>query len=113
MLGNAVLFLLTSLGVGLFISTISQTQQQAMMSSFFFAMPCFMLSGFEFPIHNLPPAVQYMSLLNPLPILCRDRARDFPEEDGYSGAVPQTLALTVYGLAVMRLSALRFRKRLD
>ena len=62
----ALLFLMTSLGAGLFISTISHTQQQAMMSSFFFSMPAFMLSGFAFPIRNMPLVVQYLSYLNPL-----------------------------------------------
>ena len=52
------LFLLTTLGVGLFISTICRTQQQAMMSSFFFFTPAFMLSGFAFPIRNMPLPVQ-------------------------------------------------------
>jgi len=64
--GCTVLFLLSTLGVGLFISTISQTQQQAMMASFFFFMPAMLLSGFAFPIRNMPPSVQYMTLLNPL-----------------------------------------------
>ena len=61
-----MLFLLTTLGAGLFISTISHTQQQAMMSSFFFSMPAFMLSGFTFPIRNMPEVVQYLTYLNPL-----------------------------------------------
>ena len=64
--GCSLLFLLSTLGVGLFISTISQTQQQAMMSSFFFFMPAMLLSGFAFPIRNMPPAVQYLTYLNPL-----------------------------------------------
>src|SRR2546425_12492780 len=49
----AVLFLMTSLGAGLFLSTISNTQQQAMMASFFFSTPPFMLIGFAFPIRNM------------------------------------------------------------
>jgi ABC-2 type transport system permease protein len=59
-------FLLTTLGVGLFISTISRTQQQALMSSFFFFMPAIMLSGFTFPIRNMPEPVQILTYLNPL-----------------------------------------------
>ena len=62
----AALFLMTSLGAGLFLSTISQTQQQAMMANFFFSMPAFMLSGFAFPIRNMPVVVQYLTFLNPL-----------------------------------------------
>jgi len=52
------LFLLSTLGVGLFISTVSRTQQQAMMTNFFFILPFFMLSGFVFPIANMPQVVQ-------------------------------------------------------
>ena len=61
-----VLFLFTTLGAGLLMSTISNTQQQAMMTSFMFATPAFMLSGFAFPIRNMPVVVQYFTYLNPL-----------------------------------------------
>ena len=60
------LFLLTTLGIGLFISTISATQQQAMMTTFFFILPFFMLSGFVFPISNMPIVVQWLTFLDPL-----------------------------------------------
>ena len=93
LLANAVLFLLTSLGAGLFISTISQTQQQAMMSSFFFAMPCFMLSGFAFPIHNMPIAVQYLTYLNPLRYFVEIVRGIFLKGTGIAVLWPQTLAL--------------------
>jgi ABC-2 type transport system permease protein len=62
----ACLFLLSTLGVGLFISTVSATQQQAMMTTFFFMLPFFMLSGFVFPIVNMPVVVQWLTYLNPL-----------------------------------------------
>ena len=58
LLPASLLFLLTTLGAGLFISTISRTQQQAMMATFLFFQPFFMLSGFTFPIRNMPMAVQ-------------------------------------------------------
>ena len=60
------LYLLTTLGCGLFISTISQTQQQAMMSTFFFFFPAMLLSGFAFPIESMPVPVQWLTLVNPL-----------------------------------------------
>ena len=60
------LFLLSTLGIGLFISTISATQQQAMMTTFFFILPFLMLSGFVFPIANMPEVVQWLTYLNPL-----------------------------------------------
>ncbi len=60
------LFLLSTLGIGLFVSTISATQQQAMMTTFFFIVPFFMLSGFVFPIENMPLVVQWLTYLDPL-----------------------------------------------
>ncbi len=64
--GASCLFLLTTLGAGLFLSTVSDTQQQAMMGAFFFFQPAFMLSGFTFPIRNMPELVQWLTYLNPL-----------------------------------------------
>ena len=61
-----LIYLLTSLGVGLFISTISSTQQEAMMSTFLFYFPAVLLSGFIFPIANMPKIVQYFTYFNPL-----------------------------------------------
>ena len=113
LLAGAALFLLTSLGAGLFLSTVSQTQQQAMMSSFFFAMPCFMLSGFAFPIRNMPAAVQYLTYLNPLRYFMEIVRGVFLKGTGFGVLWPQMLALVVYGVAVVTLSAVRFRKRLD
>lgn len=111
--GCAVLFLLTTLGVGLFISTISNTQQQAMMTSFFFFLPTFMLSGFAFPIRNMPEAVQYLTYLNPLRYYLEITRGIFLKGTGVSILWPQMLALLLFGLTVLSLSALRFRKRLD
>ncbi|MDW8290998.1 MAG: ABC transporter permease, partial [Armatimonadota bacterium] len=62
----AVVFLLTTLGLGLFISTVSHTQQQAMMTAFFIMLPSILLSGFMFPIENMPPAVQWVTYFIPL-----------------------------------------------
>jgi ABC-2 type transport system permease protein len=113
LVGCSILFLLTSLGAGLFLSTISQTQQQAMMASFFFSTPAFMLSGFAFPIRNMPEVVQYLTYLNPLRYFMEIVRGIFLKGTGISVLWPQMLALAVYGVAVMTLSALRFHKRLD
>jgi ABC-2 type transport system permease protein len=109
----AVLFLLTSLGAGLFLSTISQTQQQAMMASFFFSTPAFMLSGFAFPIRNMPLLVQYVTYLNPIRYFMEIVRGIFLKGAGFSVLWPQMTALAVYGVAVLGLSALRFHKSLD
>ena len=109
----AVLYLLTSLGAGLFLSTISQTQQQAMMAAFFFYMPAFMLSGFAFPIHNMPAAVQYLTFLNPLRYFMEIVRGIFLKGVGIAVLWPQMACLVVYGVSVLSLSALRFQKKLD
>jgi ABC-2 type transport system permease protein len=113
LLGCALLFLMTSLGAGLFISTISHTQQQAMMSSFFFSMPAFMLSGFAFPIRNMPLVVQYLSYLNPLRYFIEIVRGIFLKGVGVGVLWPQMACLAVYGVTVLTLSALRFHKTLD
>jgi ABC-2 type transport system permease protein len=109
----SVLFLMTSLGAGLFLSTISQTQQQAMMANFFFSTPAFMLSGFAFPIRNMPVAVQWLTYLNPLRYFMEIVRGLFLKGAGVSVLWPQMICLAVYGVAVLTLSAVRFRKKLD
>jgi ABC-2 type transport system permease protein len=109
----SALFLLTTLGAGLFLSTISHTQQQAMMSSFFFSTPAFMLSGFAFPIRNMPVAVQWITYLNPLRYFMEIVRGIFLKGVGVEVLWPQMLALAVYGVTVLGLSAARFHKTLD
>jgi ABC-2 type transport system permease protein len=113
LLVSAMLYLLTTLGAGLFISTISHTQQQAMMATTFFALPAFMLSGFAFPIRNMPEAVQWATYLNPLRYFMEIVRGVFLKGTGVEVLWPQMLALAVFGAAVMYLSAARFHKRLD
>jgi len=108
----AVLFLMTSLGAGLFLSTISQTQQQAMMGSFFFSTPAFMLSGFAFPIRNMPVVVQYLTYLNPIRYFIEIVRGIFLKGAGVDVLWPQMAAMAVYGITVLSLSAMRFQKRL-
>jgi len=111
--GSSLLFLLSTLGVGLFISTISRTQQQAMMSSFFFFMPAMLLSGFAFPIRNMPPPVQYLTFLNPLRYFMQTVRDLFLKGVGLESLWPQIAALFLFGMAILSLSALRFHKNLD
>jgi ABC-2 type transport system permease protein len=111
--GCVLLFLLTTLGVGLFISTISRTQQQAMMSTFFFFMPAMLLSGFAFPIRNMPSAVQYLTYLNPLRYFMQIVRNLFLKGVGAESLWPQIAAMAVFGAIIFSLSALRFHKTLD
>jgi ABC-2 type transport system permease protein len=113
LLACAMLFLMTSLGAGLFISTVSRTQQQAMMSTFLMFQPFFMLSGFAFPIRNMPEPVQWLSYLDPVRYFVEIVRGIFLRGSGVSVLWPQMLALAVFGVTILSLSALRFRKRLD
>ena len=113
LLSASVLFLLTTLGVGLLISTISGTQQQAMMGSFFFFLPAFMLSGFAFPIPNMPAPAQYLTLLNPLRYFLEIVRGVFLKGTGFNEHMHQMAALLVFGFVMVALSVLRFTKRLD
>jgi ABC-2 type transport system permease protein len=113
LLGCSILYLMTSLGAGLFLSTISNTQQQAMMMNFFFTTPAFMLSGFAFPLRNMPLAVQYLTYLNPLRYFIEIVRGLFLKGAGVSVLWPQMVALGVYGSAILLLSAMRFHKSLD
>jgi ABC-2 type transport system permease protein len=107
------LFLLSTLGVGLFISTVSKTQQQAMMTTFFFILPFFMLSGFVFPIANMPTVVQWLTYLNPLRYFLVIIRGIFLKGVGLHILWPQYAALAVLGIAVFAGAIGRFRKRLD
>ena len=113
LLGCAAAFLLTTLGSGLLISTVSATQQQAMMASFFFFMPAFMLSGFDFPIRNMPLVVQVLTYLNPVRYFMEIVRGIFLKGIGLTVLWPQVTALLVLGTALIGLSILRFHKRLD
>ncbi|MCI0353178.1 MAG: ABC transporter permease [Acidobacteriales bacterium] len=113
LLACAALFLLTTLGSGLFISTISHTQQQAMMTFFFIFMPMFLLSGFAFPINSMPGLVQFVTYLNPLRYFMEIIRGIFLRGTGPSIFWPQILVLAVFGITILSASALRFRKKLD
>jgi ABC-2 type transport system permease protein len=109
----ALLFLMTSLGAGLFLSTVSQTQQQANMGQFFFTTPAFMLSGFMFPIRNMPVPVQYFSYLNPLRYFMEIVRGVFLKGVGIEVLWPKMVCLAVYGTLILGLAAARFHKTLD
>jgi len=106
------LFLLSSVAIGLFISTICSTQQQAQISTFFFAMPAFTLSGFAFPIENMPEWIQYLTYVNPLRYFLVIIRGVFLKANGLDILWPQMLALGILGTLMILLSSLRFQKRL-
>jgi len=109
---GAVLFLVSSVAIGLFISTICSTQQQAQISTFFFTMPAFILSGFAFPLENMPEWIQYLTYANPLRYFLVIIRGVFLKAIGLDILWPQMLALGFLGTLMILLSSLRFRKRL-
>ena len=106
------LYLMSSLGFGLFISTISRTQQQAMMSSFMFTFPAMLLSGFAFPIENMPPAIQYATYANPLRYYLIIIRSIFLKGVGADILWPQLLGLFILGSIILASAVQRFRKTL-
>lgn len=113
LLGVSFLFILTTLSLGTFISTISRTQQQAMMTAFFFIMPAMLLSGIFTPIENMPELVQYITYLNPLRYFGQAVRGILLKGNGFSYLWSQVLALAVFGIAASVFSSLRFRKNLE
>ncbi len=112
LLASTIIYLLASLGVGLFISTLSSTQQEAMMSTFLFYFPATLLSGFIFPIANMPKIIQYITYLNPLRYYMIILRGIFLKGVGINILWPQILALLIMGIAILTFSSLRFHKRL-
>lgn len=111
--GMCLIYLMSTLGLGLFVSTISRTQQQAMMTSiFFFLMPMIYLSGFIFPIENMPAWIQPFTYLIPLRYFLVIVRGIFLKGIGLEVLWPQALALLAWGTAVLTLATLRSSKRL-
>jgi len=110
----ALLFVLSNLGIGLFISTVSKTQQQAMMASVFAVMmPMIYLSGFAFPIENMPRVVQYITYLIPLKYFIIILRGIVLKGIGLSSLWPETLILFAMGATLLILSSLRFSKKIE
>jgi ABC-2 type transport system permease protein len=110
---GAVLFLLCMLGVGLLISTVSSTQQQAMVTSFFFIMPAITFSGFGFPISTMPQWMQDFSYLIPLRYFLIVIRGTYLKGAGMEILWPQMAAMAVLGVALLTGAILRFHKALD
>ena len=106
------LFLMSTIGVGLLISTVSRTQQQAMMSAFFYYFPAVLLSGFMFPIANMPVVVQWLTYLNPLRYFLVIIRGIFLKGVGPHVLWLQMVALAVLGIASLMLAARKFHKTL-
>ena len=111
---SSFLYILSTLGLGLFVSTISKTQQQAMMISIFgVMMPMIFLSGFAFPIENMPKSIQYISYIVPLRYF-NDIIRGVILKGlGFADLWLNALLLFVMGIVILFFSSLRFKSRLE
>jgi ABC-2 type transport system permease protein len=107
-----LVYLMSTLGLGLFVSTISSTQQEAMMTTiFFFLMPMIYLSGFIFPIENMPAAIQPITYLLPLRYYLVILRSIFLKGVGLETLWPEALALAAWGAAILSLAIARSTKR--
>lgn len=106
-------FLVSTVGIGLMISSLAVTQQQGLLGVFLFLVPAIVLSGFATPIANMPQAVQYITLLDPLRYFLIVLRGSFLEGGGASLFWPQYWPLLVIGLASMTVAASLFRRRLS
>ena len=114
LLFTALLFVLSNLGLGLFVSTVSKTQQQAMMASVFaLMMPMIYLSGFAFPIENMPKVVQYITHLIPLRYFITILRGIVLKGIGFSSLWVETLILFGMGAALLIMSSFRFSKKIE
>jgi ABC-2 type transport system permease protein len=110
---GAILFLLCMLGVGLLISTVSATQQQALVTSFFFIMPAVTFSGFGFPISTMPQWLQYLTYTSPLRYFLVVLRGTYLKGVGMDILWPEMSAMLALGLGLLTLAVLRFHKALD
>ncbi len=110
----SLFYILSTLGLGLFVSTISKTQQQAMMIAIFgIMMPMVYLSGFAFPIENMPKIIQYISYLIPLRYFITIIRGVILKGIGFKELWQEATVLLFMGIAILFLSSLRFRKKLE
>ncbi|HYE26022.1 MAG TPA: ABC transporter permease [Clostridia bacterium] len=110
---GTVLFLLCCLGIGLLISTLASTQQQAMVSAFFFIMPAIIFSGFSSPISSMPTYLQWLTYVDPLRYFLVILRSVYLKGTGFDVLWPQMAGLAVLGTTILALSIVRFRKSLD
>jgi ABC-2 type transport system permease protein len=112
LLGASIIYLICTLGLGLFVSTISATQQQAMMTAtFFFLVPMMYLSGFIFPIENMPAVIQAITTVIPLRYFLVIVRGIFLKGVGWDVLWPQFAALAAWGATMLALAAVRSQKR--
>jgi len=107
----SALYLVTTLGIGMFFSTVTSTQQQAMFLAWFFSVFAILTSGFFTPISNMPGWLQPVTFVNPMRYFMEIVRGIMMKGAGMADLLPEVIALVVYGTVIFSLSAARFRKR--
>ncbi|TFG99722.1 MAG: ABC transporter permease [Calditrichales bacterium] len=111
--GISIIFLFTTLGFGIFISTITSTQQQAMFVSWFFMVFMLLLSGFFIPIENMPPFIQYLTYLNPMRYFLYIVRDIFQKDASLLYLLKDVIPLAIFGLLIFTAGTLKFNKRIS
>lgn len=113
LLFSGLIYILSTLAIGLFLSTISRTQQQAMLSTFIYFMPSMLFSGFVFPIYAMPEIIQAITYLNPLRYFIVILRGIFLKGVGITVLWPQLIMLLILGISLFTLSVRRFARRME
>jgi ABC-2 type transport system permease protein len=113
LMGGTILYLMATLGMGLFVSVVSRTQQQAMMLSFFIVFPLILLSGFAFPVDNMPDLIRLTTYLNPTRYYMEILRALFLKGVGIEILWPKYVALGILGIGILGINSVRFHKRLE
>ncbi len=109
---GTLLYLLSTLGLGLYFSTVSRTQQQAFLAGFLFAIPAILLSGVMTPIRAMPEWLQLVTFLNPVRYIVEILRANLLKGAGFVDLWDRLLALLIFGVAILTTASLRFRKRM-
>jgi ABC-2 type transport system permease protein len=110
---TALLFLITTSAVGMTISAFCKTQQQAVLTSFMFLQPAVLLSGYAFPIENMPLVIQYATYLNPLRYFITIVRGVFLKGTGWEILWPQVIPMLLMAIFYLGLAAFLFKKKVD
>ncbi|MBK8013005.1 MAG: ABC transporter permease [Deltaproteobacteria bacterium] len=108
-----VLYLMSTLGVGVFISTVARTQQQAILGGFFFLLPAILLSGFMSPIENMPDWIRVLAAINPVRYYVEILRSSLLKGAGFAELLRPLFALLIFGAGILGLGSLRFQKRIS
>ena len=109
----AIIFMFTTLGLGILISTISKTQQQALFLAWFVMVFAIIMSGFLFPIENMPKSMQYLSYINPVRYFITVVRELFLKGSGLTHLWPQGLIMLIFSIVILTVSSIRFQKRMN